>query len=352
MLPIEINLDSTVLGKSGCMLNLVRNVLGEIPTDSNPEQLLGGYREKRLSCNLVYGIAVHAFLDQMFKTGGHYPTARKEAEEIFTRLDGIPNKKSAWLSDVKHMITTCFNVWNTYVMEDSTFEILQCKVKCPKCKGEGSFIDEENTTTCSKCNGNKVIDGPASEITFSIPFFEDSIIKVNLCGTIDTVGKIINGCYAIRDWKTTSAWDNKGYFQQYELSRQLRMYRLACKIMSERYPDSIMGQIGATKMGAFIDGIFLKSNANDTVCARSDVYQYSDEDIKSFEHLLVDKIKQLSFAISSNYLPKEGILNGSCEGKFSKCSFWNVCKSNDTVAKVLLNRDFIRKPFDPLAYNI
>lgn len=362
--PIEFNLDSTALGSSACILDLVRTVIGELPNPAvvSSTESVGAYRERAMNIELVYGIAVHGFIDTMYKTGGHYPTAKMVAEKLLL-LPNNPNKKKLWMNDPKHLIATCYNVWSQYVEEELTFEVLSVRQNCWWCKGEGSIRDKslDNNicapTICKHCKGLKTVEGPATEITFSIPYYEDKWIKVNLCGTIDTVGKFKNGCYAIRDWKTTGSWDTDTYFEQYELSRQLRLYRLACKLMTENYPNSVLGQVGATHMGAFIDGIFLDANANDVKCNRSDVFQYTSKQIDDFRRTLDDRILDISKAVETNYLPKQGILNGACEAspdgirKFSKCRFWHVCKSNDNVASVLLNRDFKRQHFNPLKYN-
>lgn len=320
-LPITINLDSTSLGSSGCILDLVRTLVGDVST---PE--LGAYREKTLGPSLVYGIAVHKFIDTMYKTGGNFPLARDAAKKSFA-IPCHSDDKKKWLRDEKHLITTCYVVWSHYIETDSSFEILSMP------QGEG------------------LPDGPSTEINFSLPYYKDDVIDLNLCGTIDTVGKFKNGCYAIRDWKTTSSWKSDTYFEQYELSRQLRLYTLACKLMAERYPDSIMGKIGATRMGAFIDGVFLKANANETECKRSEVFTYSDKQIAEFKETLDYKIQQLSMAIRFNHFPKQGILTGACEKKFQHCRFWFACKNDDSVAEVLLKRDFTRKMYNPLAFN-
>lgn len=306
---IEINIDSTSLGRSACILNFYRHVVE-------------GYTQKAMGASMVYGIAVHKFIDLMYKTGGNYKDAMKEAVDIFLRLPTVDNKKSPWLRDPNHLRTTCHMIWSVNIGEDTTFQLLTLP--------DGS---------------------PASEQTFSFPYFEDEIVKINLCGTIDGIGKFSNGCYAIRDFKTTSSWDNQGYFKQYEMSRQLRIYTLACKIMADREPDSIIGRMGKEKMGAFIDAVFLKTKANEVVYTRSDVYQYSPETILEIDSILKAMCMKLSISIKLNHLPKEGLLNGSCEQKFGKCDFWNCCKSNEQVSQLLLSRDFNKKPFEPLRYN-
>lgn len=218
-------------------------------------------------------------------------------------------------------------------------------------------IDSGLPVPCTHCNGTGKDDNQsATEVTFTIPYYEDDNIIVNLCGTIDKVGKFIGGVYNIDDWKTTGhrsddKYSRMDYFSQYDLSRQLRFYTLACKLMARRHPESIMGQVGATRMGASITAIFLKPNANETLVERSEVFSYSDVQIAEFERTLNDFIGKLSASVETMYFPKEGILNGTCEGKWRRCPFWFACKSPDNIAQVLLGREFKRQVYDPLNFN-
>ena len=321
MTPIELNLDSTVLGRSGCIKNLVQTIIGSVESPTE-----GGFSHPNLSVNLVYGIGVHKFLDLMYRTKGDYKIASDEAVKLFDKIPKIEDKKRPWLMSSIHLRTTCHMVWSSYVEEDATFEVIALG------------------------------DKPATEQTFSFIYYEDQYVKINLCGTIDTVGRFKNGPYAIRDWKTTSANDEGYYFTQYEMSRQLRIYTIACKIMAQRYPDSILGKIGATHMGAFIDAIFLSKNPNDTTFARSDVFQYKQKQLDDFQLTLDGVCKRVSEAVKTGYIPKEGLVAGLCERSFgdnksAKCDFWVPCKLDGEVESVILRRDFIRKPFNPLAYN-
>jgi len=354
---LTINLDATSLGHAACILDLYRTVVGSLD-DSGMSA--GGYREKLSGASMTYGIAVHKFIDVAFKTNGDLPRARKLAHELFNT---IPTKEASktqqWIRDERHLDVVCFNLWNDYIVEDSNFQLLQLDLPCWLCRGTGTRIESiqtdtmlgEQVVTCPHCKGSKTLLQPATEVTFSIKYFEDDYIIINLCGTIDKIGKFKNGCYAIGDWKTTSSWDNEGYFQQFELSRQLRMYSLALKLMAAMHPDSVLGQLGRTQVGCFIDAIFLKKEPNDTKFERSDIFTIRPADLDAFQMTLDDKIKDISKAVKTGYLPKEGILNGSCIRPYGKCTYWDVCRHGDQVADVLLKRDFNRVTFDPLKYN-
>jgi len=365
MSKIEINIDSTVLGSAGCIKQLILKTVGTIENG----QPTGGFKEHGVPIKMGYGICVHKFIDEMYKSGGHYPIASKAALDMFNGLALVHDKKSTHLSDTKHLLTTCYGVWS-HIENDSEFEVMMINGNCYKCKGQGALKIEVKTPQegnlhetidnitkhyrleqCSHCNGAKQLMQPATEITFSLPYFKDDYVKINLCGTIDRIGKIRGGCYCIRDWKTTSSWDNNNYFKSYELSRQLRIYTLACKIMSRLHPDSILGKIGATNMGAAIDAIFLKPKANDNAIRSSVVFQYKELDLQLFEWTLEQICKRLSTAVKELHFPKEGIANGNCEMRHGKCSFWNVCAADDSVSQILLKRDFEQKKFNPLAYN-
>ena len=350
MSKLVINVDSTSLGHSACILDFYRTVVGSLGEDGKS---VGGYREKQNGVSMVYGIAVHKFIDVATKTGGDLVLARKLAHAMF---DNIPTKEPAktqtWLRDPRHLDVVCFNLWNDYVLEENSFQLAELVLLCWRCRGAGLINqDQMDVNTCPTCKGEKAMLQPATEVTFSIKYYEDDYIIVNLCGTIDKIGKFKNGSYAIGDWKTTSSWDNEGYFEQYQLSRQLRMYSLAIKLMASIAPESALGKIGNTNVASFIDAIFLKKDPNEVVFKRSDIYTVKSSDLDAFQMTLDDKLKELSQAVKTGYLPKEGVLNGSCDKKFSKCSFWDVCRNPDNVGEVLLRRDFARVQFNPLNYN-
>jgi hypothetical protein len=342
--PITINLDASSLSTAGCLLNLKRLVID-------------GYTEVGVNGIMNYGVACHKFWQIMYLTKGYYPTATQAAIESFN----IPNKflkdnRQQHMLDQRHMLSTAMGCWEMWIKQDKEFDLIELLLPCWKCKGnrtipmiKGDVADETNT--CPVCNGKKEFLQPACEVTFSIPYYKDNFIDVNLCGTIDSIGKIKGGVYAIRDFKTTSAWDARSYFGTYSLSKQLRMYKLALQLMSKLYPESVLGRIGATPVGAMIDAIFIKPSTNDNKYMRSEVYNFKPWDMEEFQSSLDLLIKRISNAVEKNQWGREGVVNGFCDRKFGKCSFWGVCNVDAKTGEALLNRDFKKKPFAPLNYN-
>lgn len=349
---LEINLDSSSLSAASCIRDYKYTTIGDIlkPDD-------GAYVSVPDSV-MVYGVAVHKFIDTMYKTG-EIGLARKASLVAFN-AHKISDDKKLWLDDPKHLFVTCSDVWMDFIQEDNVFDVLLVQQKCWKCRGSGVIsvkekeLDDEGFSDhdCSKCNGTGLIEGPATEITFRIRLYEDDVIIVYLCGTIDRIGKFRNGPFAIRDWKNTTFWNEDEFLSEFELGRQLRVYTLACKLMSELEPQSILGKIGATNMGAMIDAIFVKKEPNENKYISSSIMQFGIKDMNEFREQLHRFCSKLSIHIQHNDFPREGILNGTCVKRFGKCRFFNVCKaSNEIIASNLLKRDFKRKMYDPLNFN-
>jgi hypothetical protein len=307
--PITIRLSSTALGKAACIKNLYLSIVE-------------GYRPKLMPCRIVYGIAIHKFIHVAFQTDD-IPKALDAGLKAFRLPKDDPPRNQQHLADERHFQITCLNLWTMHIQDEKDFKIIS-------------------------------IDGkPLTEITFCIKsFYKDDIIDVSLEGTLDRLGQVRSGVFAVRDWKSTSSWDNNGYFEQFELSRQIRLYTLICKIEAERNPESTLGKIGASHMGCFIDAIFIKPNANDNVVKSSSMYSFKKEELEEFKNELLYLCRGISKRFRfEKHLAREGIINGSCEGKWGKCNFWNCCQAPANVEQVLLNRDFNKVGWNPSDYN-
>ena len=328
-----IKLNASSLKLTTCMLQWHRVVVDGYKMPANPAAL-------------TYGVSVHKFIDTMYKT--QRLDMARDAALVEFRKPKYDNKRSSHLSDETHLIPTCFNYWDDYVKKDTDYSLVMLNQPCPWCGG-----DDPDTCDCEKCKGEGTLQLPASEVTFEIDYYEDDHIKVVLAGTIDGIGKISNGCYAIRDFKTTSSAEQDEYLDDYEMSAQLRFYIFSLKLMGRLHPDSVLGQIGNSRMGAFIDGLFIKPKLVSNDYVRSKVFQYSDDEMAEFELNLNELVKKISYYISTGlWQQREGIVNGTCKSGYRKCDFWHACRSgNKAIADALLSRNFIQKKYDPLHHN-
>lgn len=305
----EINLSSSALSHSCCILDLYRTVVQ-------------GYKPPAMPAKMIYGIAVHKFIEVMYLTGGHIPTAREQAMITFASMPRIEDRKSVHMSDINHMCAVALMTWEFCVKKEIDFEIL--------------LLDNK----------------PAVEQSFQIEIYRDDRFIFNWCGTIDRIGKKHNGIWILPDWKTTSSWNPDEHLAQYQLKNSPRGYVLGLKLWAEKHPESILGQIGKTKVGVRIDGIYIKPAINDTKFKSSEVYTYEDSEIEEFRQMIISLCINLSMAIQMNKFVKQGILNGACNKKFGLCNFWGVCRqTNPIVMDTLLKRDFLQVKFNPLAYN-
>jgi hypothetical protein len=288
--------------------------------------VIEGYKEPRSSAKIIYGVAIHKFIDSMFQSGGDVALSLGKAEAAFN-VPKYEDRQSKHINDWKHCCGTCFQYWSLVLSKEKRDDHLQMP------------------------NGK-----PATEVTFEILYYEDDQFEVWLCGTIDKLVKIRNGCYAIGDYKSTSQSSVESYLDSYAMSHQLRFYMLSLKIMAEKEPESMLGKLGATRLGAFIDGLFIRPVFSENEYHRSKVFMYSDGDLQQFKWMLNNKIEvllRLLRAVRDGDHPyKEGLFNGSCFGKFSTCEFYGVCRAdNPAIEQTMLKRDFVQKTYDPLHHN-
>jgi len=304
---LTLNINASSLRASSCLLHWYRTIVE-------------GYSEKVFNNKIVFGIAGHEYLKQAYYTG-NLILARNKALEIFDQPKITKETKDEYQNDRGLFNYVCFDLWSNYASIDPTFKILL--------KPDGT---------------------PAVEVTFSILLYEDDNIIVNLCGTIDKIGKITGGGYAIGDWKFTSFWETKLFLSNFSMASQLRFYVLALKLMARHFPTSQLGEIGSGNLGAFIDGIFLKPKVSEITYKRSDVFIFKDNEMLGFEQALLRRIKQFSQAIGDgSIVAKEGILMNTCQLKYHPCSFFIPCAANNpAIEQLLLDRDYKKTAYDPL----
>lgn len=283
-----------------------------------------GFTWHQSNNDMEFGNAFHTFKNTLALTN-NLGAALLAAREYYSRPMTIKsNKKYLTLN---YLLTVCQD-YESYWSDRNEFETLVCEGR------------------------------PLSELRFSIPYYSDDFVEIKLCGTIDDLCKHKRGCYAIRDFKTTSSGDIDEYFAGYELSTQLMVYYLAVQFYAKMYPNSIWSEVVKTKFACFIDGIFLRGKDKPVEFKRSDMIFFSDERVEEFNAMLTEKCKQLAAFVASikdpNDLPKrEGLLNGSCHMTFGPCKYFKVCAAPDEIAgRFILNNNFARREYNPLTHGL
>ena len=282
--------------------------------------VLGGYTSKLPYNDTLYGSAFHKFCYVMAITNGNFAEAHKAGIEKFRRPVLIRDKKEH-LTD-KHLIATCLQYWDAIESNRTDFQ---------------SLVNKEGK--------------PLVEFNFSVPVYEDEYCIVKLEGTIDRIGKIKNGFFCIRDFKTTSSWKWTEFLDSFRASPQLKLYLWALKKHAKLNPGSILDDIVKFPMAAFIDGVFLKS-AKETEFHSSDAYVYKDWEFQEIENLLYKKAYQIAEFYSSNLeATRNGKITGECYRGYY-CKFFHVCHALDKrVEEVVLDKNFAQREFDPLNYD-
>lgn len=305
---IEINLDaSATRANSGCIRKLKLSVVD-------------GLRGKMSFNDVEYGSAMHHFRETLKRTGDRYKAIT--AGQHYFKSTPMVIKKGKEFLNINHLTLTM----NAYAEK---------------------FGDDHGKDDFKSFVFN---DQPLVENTFRYPLYQNEIGTVYGCGTIDDFGKLLNGCTGVLDLKTTTMWDRKEYFKQYELSCQLAFYLLSIKWHAKRFPDSFFGQFARQKIGAFIDVIFL-SKDNPPEFQRA-FYPPNDLLLEEFECALMAICERLLQNATIPLPIREGVLTGACEPKFKEpCPFRGACSSPDEIsAMAILNNYFVRIPYNPLAF--
>lgn len=280
--------------------------------------VIEGYRKSIRYNDTEYGTAFHAFIKSLRQTGD-LNTSLRAATDYYTSQEWTirktPNK--SYLTK-EHLYKTCTDYYFKY--EHDEFKTLVHNGK------------------------------PLVELKFAIPYYTDDHVEILLEGTIDDLCKNVRGCYAIRDYKTSakSGEEIDNYLRSYKLSTQLMYYTYAINWYAKQYPDSVFAEFARTRYASFIDGVFLCGASKPAVFERSDMI-WLDKSMVEFEELLQGACRKISEIIQLGDRPaREGMINGYCFGHF-RCPYFNVCAADDPMhAEIILKRDFIQKPYEPL----
>ncbi|MGL5001837.1 MAG: PD-(D/E)XK nuclease family protein [Casimicrobium sp.] len=262
-------------------------------------QIVLGYQSKAQSVHLRFGIAYHSALEAFEKAQGTF-TERFNAALARVVLDCTEPDGSWWESGDSYKNTQtlfCTVIW--YL-------------------DQFRFSADPATTVISAGK-------PAVELSFSFNLNTDIV----LCGHLDRLVLFHEQTWVL-DKKTTKSSLDQRYFAQYNPDNQMTLYTAAAQIILDKPAKGVI--IDAAQVlvsGSRFQRAFTTRSA---------------EDIEEFIAETNFFIRQAEFFADKNFWPKN---DKSCNN-FAGCEFRAVCSTSDRMRQVLLENDFVKRPWDPL----
>lgn len=186
---------------------------------------------------------------------------------------------------------------------------------------------------------------PLVEQKFCLPFYLDDVLEVNLSGTIDFVGYNFDQLI-IMDHKTTSATWAKGYLDDYELSPQLMMYAF---IFRQLFPSLVDDYFG---IGTMINGVFLRKAGNN-VFQRSDVFNFTTEQVDAFVRQLTDTVHGIAAAFHEWLETGQPFSQNftQCTAHFG-CPYRKLCKAGAVDRAQIIEQQYVLRTYDPRTFQM
>lgn len=339
---ILIVLDSSAISNSACMLKLFRTVVQGYTSKVNPN-------------DIEFGTAFHKFR-KIFRDKGENGIA----PGIYAAKDYFINTPMHVKSNKKYLtpnflMKICMEYAVKY--EKDQFQVIRVKYNKPFYKHSKEEMEKIQIKENRLIGMDELFEVEESllELKFVFPYYVDEDMEILIAGTIDELGKHHNGIVCICDAKTTAMWNVQEYFEGFNLNCQLRFYKWSILKYIEAFPDSFLAQVCEHEIGCFVDGIFYKGADQEVIYQRSEVMLYNDDKgMKEMDSLVERKVEQLIDTVKqwkhNRLLPmREGILIGACETRYGKCTYAPVCAAvDDTVRDVMLDYNFVKKPYNPL----
>lgn len=190
------------------------------------------------------------------------------------------------------------------------------------------FIDDPYTAHCDA-------DGPFVERTFTLPYYEDSVLSIELFGTIDFVfrntlsGELIPG-----DHKTSSSlsFGESSYFDRERPNHQYTIYSMAAKRLFGVNTEDFLVNVFEVKAKP-------KTARGSGPSFPRQITKRTEEDFAELEEVIVESVHRYLFAINQGRFPMGPV--DIC-GKYGGCQFRQVCASPKSLRETILNGKFTR----------
>src|SRR5437773_235944 len=256
--------------------------------------VVDGYKSPYKDFKMEYGTAFHKFLAS-FLLSHDVKSALTLAESYYESIDVPVND----FRTLNHLRLACL----MYAKEFS----------------HDSFIAEQ------------------TECKLQWKYYEDSTVKIILCGTLDAIGKL-DGLPIFMDHKTTAAWSKDNFLKGFGLSPQLMFYLTLLE-----HGTTLDGKKLSGASYAMINGIFLTPVEKGIVSfKRSLPLEFTVEKLQNFRRSLDTWVKRFRTNLESdtwspNYLCCE-------EGLGFLCPYFSACdtpskEDRNSILKLTFNQE-------------
>jgi hypothetical protein len=285
-----------------------------------------------------YGTAFHAFLEAYYTV----PPAKRSGEMPRLTRVGL----DAYKKYVPHIDLTS-------VFEFRTEEHLEKSIKAyhERYQRGDSIVPLGN-----KIESPNIFLEPDTqhllESKFMYPWYEDDKLIIYLTGTIDMVADH-HGQPIILDHKSTGTRPDKinDFFTGFDMNIQTQLYVRMFRILSgmDRY------------LPIMVNGIFIKKQTKKATdegkfdgvqFQRSQLIEYTDEQMEQFEVWLVDTLNSIKALIRNTDISNLGQPNyAACDAKFGRCVFYELCKNPPKFQAQVLKSHYYVEQYNPMSFN-
>lgn len=290
--------DASAYSESNCMKNIEYKIIHG----------LGGGRK----CHkMEYGTAFHKALAEYYMSGDINKSLQIAATHIHTC--GIEFPEDDYRTS-GHLIMNLQDYFKHYEFDDSI------KVK-------DSILEKK----------------------FSLPIYSDDLCEILISGTIDMINPNYGGRLIV-DHKTFARFGSSVMkLESYQFSPQLMLYRMIYEIL---FPAEAGRKIGCQINGIELVRPLVKTPRAKNGYMRSDIFYYSDEQMKDFRRHLENTVKEIAVNFQRLVnLDEEFPRNYTqCDGKYSLCRFSTICRAPITERGKVIQDFYQVERYNPLRF--